>query len=115
MTGGVGRATALTVSWQRGRFCNANSRFAGHGVKEIHPTIRSHKDAGITRRVLGAFQKDMLLEAHCEARVLAGNAPGSNNVIENPNPVVPGKSQNDLYQGGNLPPHSLAIVKVVLK
>lgn len=60
--------------------------------------------------------KDMPLQGHCEALILAGESPDSFNDIEHPNRVVPEKTKLNFLKGVvNLPPHSLTIVKVTLK
>jgi len=60
--------------------------------------------------------KDLPLEGDCEATVLAGDSPDSFNDIEHPDRVVPRRMTLVFTKGvGNLPPHSLTIVKARLK
>ena len=60
--------------------------------------------------------KDMPLEGDYETTVLAGDSPDAFNDIEHPDRVVPRKVMLVFTKGVvNLPPHTLAIVKVRLK
>ena len=60
--------------------------------------------------------KDRLIDGKYAATVLAGDSPDSFNDVEHPNRVTPRKMALSFTNGaGNLPPHSLTIVKVPLK
>ena len=57
--------------------------------------------------------KDLLLEGDYEATVLAGDSPDAFNDIEHPDRVLPRRTTLTFTKGVvNLPPHSLAIIKV---
>jgi len=60
--------------------------------------------------------KEMLLEGRYEATILAGDSTDAFNDVEHPNRVVPERTQLSFNKGiVNLPPHSLAIVRVPWK
>ena len=60
--------------------------------------------------------KDMLLDGRYEATILAGDSPDAFNDVEHPNRLVPERTQLSFNKGVvNLPPHSLAIVRVPWK
>ena len=60
--------------------------------------------------------KDTLLDGRYEATILAGDSPDAFNDVEHPNRVVPERTQLSFNKGiVNLPPHSLAIVRVPWK
>jgi len=60
--------------------------------------------------------KDTLLDGRYEATILAGDSPEAFNDVEHPNRVVPERTQLYFEKGVvNLPPHSLAIVRVPRK
>ncbi len=60
--------------------------------------------------------KDRLLDGEHAALVLAGDSPDSYNGIENPDRVTPQKTTRTFVKGAvHLRPHSLTIVKVLLK
>ena len=57
--------------------------------------------------------KDAFVEGTCEATVLAGDSPEAYNDVQNPDRVVPEKTQLTFQQGVvRLPPHSLTIVRI---
>jgi alpha-N-arabinofuranosidase len=69
------------------------------------------KPAACTIRI-----NDGLLDGEYAALVLAGDSPEAFNDIENPNRVTPQKKTLTFIKGAvDLPPHSLTIVKVLLK
>jgi alpha-N-arabinofuranosidase len=83
------------------------------GKKWAIALINRHPTKPVTCTVR---MKDRLPDGEYAALVLAGDSPEAFNDLETPNRVTPQKTTLTFIQGAaNLPPHSLTIIKLLLK